>query len=179
MLIRFFETWTMSCKTMSWEEQAVNPYVQKQGLEPTNCTWIKGFTFQASDPYNVVKDYIKKNPARNCCTVDSNRKVTHWKLPERTEVLFRQANGITFYYHYNHLASRKDVWKTWFFCWETLLNKTVVWSIKNIVSQNVDGITFKKKQCGRLLKFSFVKQCDKCVISRSPLYNVINCVWSL
>lgn len=109
MLFSFFEACTICYKIMSWEEQAVNPYVKKQGLEPTNSTWIKGFTFQADDPYNVVKDYIKKNPARNCCTVDWNRKVTHWKLPDRTEVRFRQANGITFYYNYNHLASRKDV----------------------------------------------------------------------
>lgn len=94
---------------MSWEERAVNPYVPKHGLEPTDCAWIKGFTFQASDPYKVAKDYIKKNPARNCCTVDMKRKVTHWKLPETDSVQFRRANGITFYYDYNHLASRKYV----------------------------------------------------------------------
>ena len=109
LLFRFFETRTTYDKNMSWEEQAVNPCVPKQGLEPTDCTWIKGFTFQASDPYKIAKDYIKKNPARNCCTIDTKSKVTLCKLPERDSVLFRRANGITFYYDYNHLASRKDV----------------------------------------------------------------------
>lgn len=104
MLFSFLEAWPICCKIMSWEEQAVNPYVQKQGLEPTNCTWIKGFTFQADDPYNVVKDYIKKNPARNCCTVDSNRKVTHWKLPERTEVVIT----ITTILHRGKMCERRD-----------------------------------------------------------------------
>ena len=95
---------------MSWEEQLVTPYVPIQGLEPAGCsTWIKGFTFQASDPYKIAKDYIKKNPVRNCCTIDMYRKVTNWKLPERANVLFRRANGITFYYYYNSLASRKCV----------------------------------------------------------------------
>lgn len=78
------------------EPERVDPYIKKRGFEPTNC--LKGNSIQASDPYKEAGDHIKKNPASNCCTIDVNKNVTQWKLPNNTKVQLCPADGITFYY---------------------------------------------------------------------------------
>lgn len=73
-----------------------DPYVKKRNFEPTNCS--PGDTVQVNDdPYKEAADYIKNNPASNCCTVEGG-KVKQWQLPAGAKVQLRNKNGPTFYY---------------------------------------------------------------------------------
>ena len=71
------------------------PYVKNRNSEPTNCS--PGNTVQAKDPYKEAGDYIKKNPASNCCTVEGGT-VKQWKLSAGAKVQLRDKSGPTFYY---------------------------------------------------------------------------------
>ena len=49
--------------------------------------------------YEAAQDFIKKDPARNCCTVGSSKQVSRWQLPPKAEVQLRRvSDDITFYY---------------------------------------------------------------------------------
>lgn len=81
-----------------------DPFKKEHGYEPTNCSKLD--SFQANgDPYVAAQDFIKQDPARNCCTVESSKRVSKWQLPPKAEVhLRRVSDNITFYYNSSKMS---------------------------------------------------------------------------